>query len=438
MYHMKALCTALFLLLLTAVNGQAVRPKAATDLMRQADKLTQQGIPGYVHAETLYDEALAISPEDPELLLKAGLHQLNGPHRHKALDHLLKAQIAGADSRRVHYLTGYALQLNARWEEAIAAYEKHRSIYEAVPTDDPRLAEADRRIAECRNGLRHMARPASVHIENPGHRVNSMYADYAPLEVPNDGMVLFTSRRPGVDGKVNKATGDYYEDIYMVKLMDGQWTQPAALPPPLNTAGNDACSGLSPDGLTLYLFRDAKGNGEILTSTRAANGKWSEPVALNPLVNGKGNEAGAWPTSDGEWLYFTSERPDGYGGLDIYRSPWDPFTKDWGEPENLGAAVNSPYDEDGVFITPDGHTLYFSSRGHDTMGGYDIFRSRLVDGYWSKPENMGWPINGPDDDTFFVPSPDGSMAWFSSVRPGGQGEDDLYRVSFTTQDTSVR
>ncbi len=150
-------------------------------------------------------------------------------------------------------------------------------------------------------------------------------------------------------------------------------------------------------------------------------------------VNSKYQESSAWLTADKQWLYFVSDRPEeGLGGQDIYRARWNSVENIWGNAENLGPDVNTPFDEEGVFISADGSTLYFGSKGHTSMGGYDIFRTQLVDGMWSKPENMGMPINSPDDDVFFALTNDGRTGYFCSVRPGGYGMDDLYKVTFGT------
>ncbi len=413
--------------------------KRVQELTRKADKHAQHGVLEFIHAETIYSEALALMPDNAELNFKMGLCHLNGPHRERSLPYFLKARDHGADLQRIHFLVGYAHQLNAQWEEAVAAFEKHRLSYVPQQGDDPLYGMANKRIAECRNGQRIAGRPGDVKVENLGEAVNSLFADYGVLPSADGTSLWFTSRRPGPDAKVNKATREYYEDILTSSLVDGTWSMAAALPAPVNTPGNDASVCITTDGATMLLYRDDKGNGDIHQSNWNGQG-WDTPVPLGAHINTKHHESSAWITADRKWIYFVSDRPDEQvGGQDIYRARWDESTNDWGHPENLGPDVNSMYDEDGIFVTADGNTIYFSSKGHDSMGGYDIFRSMLVDGRWTKAENLGWPINSPDDDLFFVLSPDGSTGWFSSVRAGGHGEDDIYRVSFTVdrEDTAT-
>ncbi|MCW5898714.1 MAG: tetratricopeptide repeat protein [Flavobacteriales bacterium] len=437
MQHSLKALTVLVLATMAATSAMAqadaTTAKRVQDLIRKADKYAQSGVIEFVHAETIYGEALVLAPDHAELNFKMGLCQLNGPYRHQALPYFEKARELGAEPQRIHFLTGYAYQLNARWEEAVAAYEKHRLAYNPQPGDDPLYGLANKRIAECRNGQRFAGRSAQVMIENLGEAINSMQADYGVLPHADGATILFTSRRPGPTAKVNKATREYYEDIHISRLVDGRWSDAFALAPPINGPGNDASVGIDVEGRTLLIYRDDKGHGDILQSLWDGNA-WQAPLALGLHINTKHHESSAWITTDRQWIYFVSDRPDdNVGGQDIYRSRWDETTSDWGMAENLGPDVNSMYDEDGVFVTPDGGTIYFSSKGHDSMGGYDIFRSTLVDGRWTKAENLGWPINSPDDDLFFVLSADGTTGWFSSVRAGGLGEDDIYRVSFATE-----
>ena len=281
-----------------------------------------------------------------------------------------------------------------------------------------------------------MARPVAVKVENMGPHINSEQADYGALISADGAAMLLTSRRPlsGTSSKVNKVTQEYFEDVYASSLTDGQWSPAEVLPSTVNTGGNDASVGLFNDGRTMLIYRDDKGSGDLFESRRTGDA-WSEPTALGPNVNTRFHESSAWFSFDRQWLYFVSDRPDqSIGGQDIYRSKWDEQAKDWGVAENLGPTINSIHDEEGVFVHPDGRTIYFSSKGHTTMGGYDVFRSVFENGQWTKPENMGWPINTPDDDLFFVLTANGSTGYLSSLRPDGLGEDDIYRVTFQPEE----
>jgi Tol biopolymer transport system component len=165
------------------------------------------------------------------------------------------------------------------------------------------------------------------------------------------------------------------------------------------------------------------------------SGKWSAPKNIGKPINSSYVEIGACISSDGQRLFFCSERPGsgdqkGYGQSDIWMSTRI-SKKEWGPPVNLGPDINTPMDEGGIFLDPDGKTLFFSSDGHNTMGGYDIFMTRYENGKWSKPVNLGYPINSVRDDKSFVLTTDNQWGYFDSNRPGGTGERDIYKVDMS-------
>lgn len=413
-------------------QGQA-RPKEVDALLKRAEKVEHEGSAQFVHAETLYETALELAPEDAEVNMRMGLCQLNGPQRHKALPYFEKAAALDPLRPRLQFLLGYALQLSARWDEAIAAFQRHKA-QNPYQDPDPLYNTTADHIQQCRNGKAYMARAAKVRIKHLGEGINSAQADYGAVLNADGSEMLFTSRRLHADAKVNKVTGDYFEDVFRTKRGPDGWSTAERLPAPVNTPGNDASVGLSADGGSLLLYRDHAGTGDLFEAKRAGE-TWSEPAPLPANVNTAQHESSAWCSADRQWLYFVSERPDdNVGGQDIYRSAWDAATGTWGPAENLGPTVNSIHDEEGVFVHPDGKTIYFSSKGHVGMGGYDIYRTRFEGGRWTKPENLGWPINSPDDDLFFVLTADGSRGYFSSFRADGLGEDDLYEAELQPAD----
>ncbi len=391
----------------------------------------------HVHAETLYEEALLLAPGNAELNLSMGLCQLNGPQRYKALPFLLKARELKPEQPRINFLVGYAYQLNAEWDKAIEAFALHRK---ATPFQDPEpmYNRAEKHIQECRNGKSLAATPVRAVVSYMGAGINTASSDYGALVTADGELMLLTSRRPSpTNSKVNKATGEYFEDIYFTERNGGAWGALQLLEGSVNTPGNDASVGLFSDGRTMIIYHDMGGSGDLFESTRTGD-QWSEPRTMGATINTDGHESSAWYSFDRQWLYFVSDRPeDNVGGQDIYRSRWNEANEHWGVPENLGPTVNTIHGEDGIFVHPDGRTIYFSSRGHTSMGGFDIFRSRMENGQWTKPENLGWPINSPDDDLFFVLTADGTTGYFSSIRPEGAGEDDIYMVNFLPEPLAV-
>lgn len=404
--------------------------KAAQAALKKGDALFQSGGTHFTAALGEYEKAHAFNPDNADLNLKMGLCHLNGRYHHRSLPYFRAAYELDNTIPRIHFLLGMGYQLNAHWDEAIAEYQLHRASLNRVPDPEPLYNTADRRIAECHNGKSLQAKPVNGQVSNMGPSVNSEVADYGVLLSPDGSSMTFTSRRSNsTGGKINKATSEYFEDIYTSTRTATDWTEPTPLAAPVNTEINDASVGLYNDGRTMIIYRDDKGTGDLYESTREGEG-WSEPRSLGENINTPANETSAWPSADGKQLFFVSDREGGVGGQDIWVSRWDATLGGWGEAEDLGPTVNTIEDEDGVFLHPDGQTLYFSSKGHTCMGGYDVFRSTWVDGRWSKPTNLGWPVNSPDDDLFFVLTANGTTGHFSSVRPNGLGEDDLYRVDF--------
>ena len=192
-------------------------------------------------------------------------------------------------------------------------------------------------------------------------------------------------------------------------------------------------TSLSKDGKTLYLYSSADYDGIIYTST-FENGSWSPLVKLNDNINTKYWESHATISHDNKKLYFTSNRKGTIGGLDIYVSKRD-SSGDWGPAENLGPVINTPYNEESPFLSQDDKTLFFSSRGHFNMGGYDIFYSSFLDdGKLSVPLNVGYPLNSTDDDVFFKPVNDGYEGYLSKEGTGGFGKQDIYRIEIFSDD----
>jgi outer membrane protein OmpA-like peptidoglycan-associated protein len=220
----------------------------------------------------------------------------------------------------------------------------------------------------------------------------------------------------------------FYEDILSTTKQNKAWTPPVNLPAPVNTKLHDATIALSADGQKLFIYTD-ENEGDVLLS-KLEGDKWSKPEqAGGNAINTKYSEIHACYSYDEKSIYFVSNKPeDNYGGFDIYVTHQDANGR-WGKPENLGPAINTIYDEEGVYLHPDGKTMYFSSKGHKTMGSYDIFRSVFEDGKWSEPENIGYPINSADKDAFFVVSASGKHGYYSSARMDAIGETDIYMIT---------
>jgi tetratricopeptide (TPR) repeat protein len=320
----------------------------------------------------------------------------------------------------------YHLEEDFDTEIALLQQYKNFSIEHQVPIDRVN------KLIESANYAKELIRkPGNVDIVNAGKIVNSPYHEYAPLVYGPENELFFTSRRANTNGGLKDPNGDYFEDIYLSMKENGYWTIPKSLNNNINTPTNDASVGISQDGQILYLFRtnDDLVSGDLYESRLEADG-WGKPVKLGPQINSNYVESSASISNDERVLYFSSNRPGGFGGKDIYRVVKLP-TGNWSLPQNLGPTVNTPMDEDAPFIHVDNKTLYFSSNGHKTMGGYDIFLTEINEaGMWSEPLNMGYPVNTVANDLYFVMSPDKQNGYYSSAQKGGFGGQDIYVITF--------
>lgn len=266
-------------------------------------------------------------------------------------------------------------------------------------------------------------------VTSIGEGMNSPYNDYAPVISADGYMMIFTSRRPTLKEDIDQKVQGM-ENIYVSYYNDmtWKWSEAQILPEPVNVKGkNNSAIALSNDGQRLLMYRgDPDGN---IYESLLEGENWSEPVKLPKPVNSKKHESSASIAPDGRTIYFVSYRKGGVGGGDIWSCRQE--INGWGKAENLGLTINTPQNEEGVFIHPDGKTLYFSSQGHESKGGYDIFKSVFENGKWSNPVNVGDSINTVGDDLFYALTADGKTGYYcSSARAGGAGMKDIYEVYF--------
>jgi outer membrane protein OmpA-like peptidoglycan-associated protein len=321
----------------------------------------------------------------------------------------------------------WSYQLNSRWDEAIKHYQLYLSQGKknAGETDD-----VNKKIAECNSGKKYSATPERVFVDNLGSAINSTFPEYGPSISADEETIIFTARRDNsTGGKRDENDNGYYEDIYISVKSNGKWQASKQLSKTVNTDNHDAAAGLSSDGSKLYVYRHSGKDGGDLYESVLFGVDWEAPIHMNKYINTKYHESSVSLSFDGRRMCFVSNKESGLGDRDIYYSDMD-VKGEWGASKNIGPVINTKYAEEAVFMHPDGVTLYFSSKGHNSMGGYDIFKSTLLNGVWSAPENLGYPINGPDDDVFFVVSGSGSRAYFASSKTGGFGEKDLYKITF--------
>lgn len=335
------------------------------------------------------------------------------------------------------YLLGWAYQFQLKWDDAIKYYQIHLDVLNADAKENAfAIEDALKKINECKIGKLETADPKRVFVDNLGSNINSSYPEYSAFISADESMMILTARRENsTGGKLDEMDGWPFEDLYQSFKVKGKWTAAQNFGPIVNTDDHDASSGLSGDGATMFIFKyTEKDGGDIYTSNLKGN-TWTKPEQLNKNVNSKYHESCVSLSYDGKRLYYISDREGNLGGGDIYYSDKDK-KNEWGPSFNAGAILNTKYGEEGVFMHPDGKTIYFSSKGHKTMGGYDVFKSVFENGMWSEPINLGYPINGPDDDVFFVISGSGYHGYFASSKQGGYGDKDIYKITFLGNEKS--
>jgi outer membrane protein OmpA-like peptidoglycan-associated protein len=372
---------------------------------------------GFCYVQSNYDKAQAI-PYFEKVLS----HRAPVTNSYKAGNYKEKK----APIEVLRYL-GEAYHFDYQFDKAMEFYLMYKDILSETNTKYNK--EVDRLIATTKNAQQLVAKPVEIIVKGMDV-VNTEYAEYRPKLTGNENAMYFTSRRP-IEGTVLNEN-KLMEDIYVVEKRKGIWQEALRLESGINTPGHDACLYISPDGLYMIIYRatvSAVGFGSIY-ETNFINGQWSEPKLMAGDLNSSHWQTDVCLSPEGNSMYFTSDRPGGKGGRDLWMIKKLP-NGDWGKAQNMGPNFNTEFDEEAPFIHPDGKTFYFSSKGHNTMGGYDIFRSDMGnDGRWGKPFNIGYPANTTGDDVFFFPTLDGKRVYFSSYRKEGKGDQDIYIVEF--------
>ena len=365
-----------------------------------------------------YGEALAINPDEAALNFKLGLAYLYSDTKSKAAAFIDKAyRLNPAVNSKIDYYLGIAFQNTNEIKKAIQHFEYFKK-------NNPNVASiADAKIAECQVADSLAEFELNVIIENLGPAVNTRFTEHSPILSADGNTLIFTSNR------ADDPNGpESFEDVYVTNKSGDHWSAPKKISKNINTKFNDAAASLSPDGKTLFLYSEL-GAGDIYASSFDGH-DWTEPTPLNKNINtSQFWETCASVSADGKKLYFASNRDGGFGELDIYVSELDNHGQ-WGKAVNLGNKINTPGNEDSPFIHYDGVTLYFSSDGHPGLGNNDIFFSELKNGKWTKPENIGYPINLWEYDGFFTMSRDKKIGYYSTVKEGGLGGIDIYSIKF--------
>ncbi len=397
----------------------------------EAKKSLAKGEHYYKKGAGLYDEALKYymkayryNNRDAALNYKIAVCNLIGNNREDALDFLLKSTPDVA--KDYFYMLGRAYQYNNQFDEAIKAYQNYLQSCSKID-----YANANKKVTqiirECEFGKQMIKDTVAVFINNLGPIINTYYDDYNALLSDNNQQIYFTSRRPQKEPKKRVSRFKFKEQIMSAEgNIDGS-CEKVWFENDFSSTRNVSLAGMSHNGERIYFYKGKRGNGMLYTAVNGPKG-WTKVRKLKGGINHIAYREGAVSFDSDNNIYYITDHRGGLGGSDIWTAQYKKRNR-WRKPHNIGAPVNTPFNEASVAVSPDGKTLFFASNGHLGMGGYDIYKSvRNDDGSWSEPQNLGFPINSPADELFYQLTSDPDVALYSTMRKGGHGGLDIYSI----------
>jgi outer membrane protein OmpA-like peptidoglycan-associated protein/tetratricopeptide (TPR) repeat protein len=332
-----------------------------------------------------------------------------------------------------HVDYGHYLLSKGEYEKALIQFENFKK--KDPNKKDLKFSHVEDFILQCKGAITNKEN-VKVQVNALSNKVNSEYTDAAPGITADGKTLIFNSRRPINKGGQMAPDGQFFEDVFIATWNDktNNWNKATPAEGAVNTDEHDAATSISADGQQMLVYQNILGvtkSGDIYLSKKGSNGRWGRAKAFEEINSGF-FESSACFSVDGKKVFFISERKKGLGNGDIYFS--EKVEGKWSEPKNIGDIVNTSEDEVGLFLHPDGKTLFFASKGHyeQNYGGYDIFKTVLgEDSVWSKPENLGAPINTFRDERHFVLNSDGDKGYFTGQRQVGRSDLDIYEVDFS-------
>lgn len=407
--------------------------KEAWNDIRTGHRYYELGKGAYREARESYLKAYEYNSENAGLNYMIGKCYLYSDNKFESIKYIRDAyQMNPEVNFDIHLMLGMAYHQIHEFENAIEEYKLFQKNLHPKLKEEYQV-QVEQLIKQCQYGMELVKEPRRVVINNLGRAINSIHDEYTPVITADRKMLLFTSRRM-YDKKSRYSLIDnkYFEDIYFSKDRNGEWSRSLRFDPKVTgktNLNNVAVLGMSPDQDKIYIYLGKENGGDIYVS-HYKKGKWGTPKPMSKF-NSKDRELSLCISSDGNTMYFASTgNKENYGGSDIFYSKKNSKGK-WEKPKNIGNVINTFQDEIGVSLSDNDSVLYFSSKGHNSMGGYDVFKSQLSDvGLWSKPENLGYPVNTPNNDVFFVELSDKKSAYYASNRESGIGGLDIYEIIF--------
>ncbi len=382
----------------------------------------------YRDALPLYLEIKRAFPNNANIDFRIGQCYLNIPNeKNKSILYFQKAIVKVSDKYKEGYFTeiyapkeayllyGRALRINGEFDKAFQAFDSYKKRLNPDDKGENFMVDIELQSIEVARGM--LKNPKNVIFKSLGRNVNSNFPEINPVSNSSGTMLIYTSLQR------------FYNAILFSEFKDSSWTIPTNLNPQLFADGPISTVGISENGESIVLSRNDNDDYNLYISKFDKDKKvWALLEKLPKEINGRSWETFGSLSRGGDTLYFSSNREAGFGGFDLYYSVKTAVGV-WSNPVNLGAEINTPLDETSPFITSEGKKLFFCSRGHSTMGGYDIFVSTRNSSRWNVPQNLGYPLNTTDDDIFFFPIGDGKKGFISRSTPESQGDTDIYLVN---------
>ncbi len=425
----------LLLFFMTDLAAQTMKTKkwrkTEVDSLNEAILMYDEG--NYLLAYPVFEQIYNHHPNETYLKYILGkLSLIRSDKYDLALKLLEESYAANPKIDNIHYDLARVYHYNYQFDKAEEHINQFLSQKKISPEDKTNALALKNYI---QNAKTFYSKPTPAKVMNIEPPINTEWDEYVPVITTDEATMIFTYRGERSKGGRQNASllpdpkGIFFEDVLISEKILGKWAEPKSIET-INTNSHDAAIAMSPDGFMLFIYKDdGITHGDIFVSYALGNNEFTPPQKLKGLVNSYSWEGSCSITTDGRTLYFSSEKPGGYGGKDIYKATLLSDST-WGNIVNLGNAINTSLDEDAPFIHPDGGTLYFSSKGHNSMGDYDIFVSHMDfnDSTFKQIENLGYPINTPSDDIYFVLSASGKYGYYSSARPNGIGLKDIYFI----------
>lgn len=419
LWLLRGLCFACFLI-------------SAIEVEAQDDRIARQHFSegNYFAAIDMYTKLVKRSPNELEYNLNLGISYLRtriDPKR--SLDYMLKAATLPKFPGKGLLSLAEAYTHHLQYEKAIETLEKYR---EDGHVNRKTKADFEKRMADYRMAVELLRYPVEVEFQNLGPNINSPYPDYHPFVDKEENTLVFTSRRKMRPGSSPEFDGYFPSNIFTAQRIGEDWEQATKLSDRINTPYDEQAVGLTDSGDSLFFYVDHINSfGNIYLSVRESR-LFGPPTSLDDIVNSDYIESACSISRDANTLFFSSDRPGGYGGLDIWMRRKLP-NGEWGQPYNLGPEINTPFDEDFPTLSGDGETLYFCSNGHPGMGNFDLFFAGWDrrENVWSTPQNLGFPVNTPADEKSISFNDSGDRAYITALRDDSFGDLDIYEITYT-------